>query len=130
MRNGVTDRVITYTCDGCRKILRKNSLRYKVKIDVRAAYDTLEIGLAELVRDHQAELVQLLEELKHRDPKEIEETVYKLIELDLCPSCQKAFIRDPLRFHPEQGVSDEEFNIDDLLRSLGYGTDEESEEGS
>jgi hypothetical protein len=114
--------MITYTCDGCGKALKKHLLRYRVRIDVRAAYDTLEIGLADLIRDHQAELVELLEKLKHKDPKEIEETIYKLIEIDLCPTCQKAFIRDPLRFHPEQGVPDEEFNIDDLLRSLGYGT--------
>ena len=116
--------MITYTCDGCGRPLEKGSLRYRVKIDVRAAYDTLEIGLADLIRDHEAELAELLEKLKHKDPKEIEETVYKRIELDLCPTCQKAFIRDPLLFHPEQGIPDEEFNIDDLLRSLGYGNGE------
>lgn len=110
-----------YRCDGCGKGLKKHELRYTVKIDVRAAYDELEIGLADLVKDHDAEIRALLEQLSHRDPKEVEETVYKLIRLDLCPSCQKAFIRSPLRFHQEQGGVDEELNIDEFLRSLGYG---------
>ncbi|MCG3200012.1 MAG: hypothetical protein GHCLOJNM_04541 [bacterium] len=110
-----------YRCDGCGKGLKKHELRYTVKIDVRAAYDELEIGLADLIKDHDAEIRALLEQLSHRDPKEVEETVYKLIRLDLCPSCQKAFIKSPLRFHQEQGGVDEELNIDEFLRSLGYG---------
>ena len=43
--------MITYTCDGCGKHLSEHDLRYAVKIEVRAAYDELEIGLADLVRD-------------------------------------------------------------------------------
>jgi len=114
--------MITYRCDGCGKILQPGQLRYTVKIDVRAAYDELEIGLNELVRDHRAEILELIERLRHKDPKRIEETVYKHLLLDLCPSCQKAFIRDPLHFHPEQGREDSEVDIDGFLRSLGYGT--------
>lgn len=119
--------MITYTCDGCGKILQKNALRYTVKIDVQAAYDKLEIGLLDLVRSHREEMLQLIESLKNKSPDEIEETVYKSIRLDLCPACQRAFIRDPLRFHPEQTVPDD-IDIDQFLRSLGYGRSSEGDE--
>jgi hypothetical protein len=116
--------MISYHCDGCGKELSSTSLRYTVKIDVRAAYDTVEVGLQELVRDHRAEMIKLIEAMKDQNPAEIEETVYKGLKLDLCPSCQRAFINDPLRFHPEQG-SPSAINIDDFLRSLGYGKTED-----
>ncbi|MBI5093997.1 MAG: hypothetical protein HZB26_16340 [Candidatus Hydrogenedentes bacterium] len=114
--------MIRYTCDGCGKQIAKNALRYTVKIDVRAAYDILEVGLMDLVRDHRAELLRLIESMKHKQPEEIEESVYKCIALDLCPSCQRAFISRPLAFRPDQDVREPPVNIDAFLRSLGYGT--------
>ena len=112
--------MITYRCDGCGKELPKRDLRYTVDIQVKAAYGQIEFGLIDLVQNHRAEILALLERLKHKDPREIEETVFKRIMLDLCPSCQRAFIRSPLRFHPEQGAPpSEEVDIDGFLRSLG-----------
>jgi len=113
--------MVTYRCDGCGVELAKDALRYTVSIDVRAAYDQLEVGLADLVRDHRAEIRALIERLKHKSAREVEETVYKSIKLDLCPSCQRAFIRNPLRFHPEQGAPESDIDIDSFLRSLGLG---------
>jgi hypothetical protein len=113
--------MISYHCDGCGREIGKNALRYTVQIDVRAAYDKLEIGLADLVRDHRAELLALIEKLKNKSPTELEEGVYKSLRLDLCPSCQKIYIRNPLRFHPEQTAPSGEINIDEFLRSLGLG---------
>lgn len=110
--------MVTYRCDGCGRELAENELRYTVAIDVRAAYDKFEVGLADLVRDHRAEILALIERMKHKSPQEIEETVYKHIKLDLCPACQRAFIRGPLRFHPEQGEPESEIDIDAFLRSL------------
>ena len=111
--------MIVHRCDGCGKEMAKGQLRYHVKIDVRAAYDRLEIGLADLVKDHRAEMLKLIEQMRHKDPREIEETVYKGFELDLCPACQRAYIKSPLRFHPEQGASESDIDIDTFLRSLG-----------
>ncbi len=113
-----------FRCDGCGAELKKGALRYKVDINIHAAYDEIEIGLADLVRDHRAEMVALLERLRHRAPKDIEEEVYKRMMLDLCPACQKAYIQDPLHFHPEQGSRDEEIDIDGFLRSLGVNQKE------
>jgi len=117
--------MITYRCDGCGVEMAQKDLRYTVTIDVRAAYDQIEVGLADLMRDYRAELLQLIERLKDKPPQEIEESVYKCIKLDLCPSCQRAFLRNPLRFHPEQGTNDAGIEIDEFLRSLGWGDDPE-----
>jgi len=113
--------MIIYRCDGCGRAMRQGDLRYIVTIDVRAAYDEIQIGLADLVRDHRQEILALLEKLKDRDPAELEEQVYKKLQRDLCPACHRAYIREPLRFHPEQGARETEINIDQFLRSLGFG---------
>ncbi len=113
--------MLKYTCDGCDKELRKGTLRYTVRIDVRAAYDEQEISMVDLVRSHRAEMLALIERLRDKDPKEIEETVYKCFELDLCPSCQRAYLQNPLRFHPEGGLKEAPVDIDAFLRSLGEG---------
>ena len=66
-------------------------------------------------------MLRLIEKLKDHPPEDIEETIYKGIKLDLCPSCQAAYIKEPLRFHPEQGDDEKPVDIDTFLRSLGYG---------
>ena len=58
--------MITYRCDGCRKTLAPGALRYTVNIDVRAAYEQLEVGLADLVRDHRSELIALTERFRDK----------------------------------------------------------------
>jgi acetone carboxylase gamma subunit len=111
--------MVTYTCDGCGKEIPQKALRYKAKIDIRAAYDTLEIKLADLLRDHEAELRALIEKLKGMDPQKIEDDIYKIFRLDLCPDCYHSYIMDPLRFHPEAAVRGElEFDIDEFLKQL------------
>ncbi len=119
--------MLVIKCDGCGAKLKKGELRYTVKIDVRAAYDELEVGLTDLVRDHRQEMLDLIERIKNKDPKKLEETIYKFITLDLCPKCQQAYIRDPLRFHPEQGGQEGEIDIDGFLRSLGIGKQPEDD---
>lgn len=113
--------MLKYHCDGCGQPMGEKELRYTVTIDVRAAYDEMEVGLSDLVRNHRREILELIEQLRQRDPVEVEEQVYKKIKLDLCPRCQKIFIAAPLRFHPEQEPKDCEIDIDAFLRSLGFG---------
>lgn len=108
-------------CDGCGTLLKENGLRYKVSIDVRAAFNEIEIGLMDMVRDHRKEIASLLDRLRHRDPAELEAQIYKKLNLDLCPACQHAFIKNPLRFHPEQGARDSEWDFEGFLRSLTEG---------
>ena len=122
--------MITYRCDGCGREIPQRALRYTVEIEVKAAYDKLQVGLTDLVRDHRAEILALIEQLKNKDPQTIEESIYKHFKLDLCPACHRAFTRNPLRFHPEQGLPDAEVDIDGFLRSLGIATspDEDPEQ--
>jgi hypothetical protein len=110
-------------CDGCGKELKKRGLRYHVKIEVQAAYDTLEISLLDLVRSHRSEIEDLIRQLGDKSAQELEESVYKAIEVDLCPQCQRRFIRNPLHFHPETAAEPEKFDVDAFLRSLGLGKD-------
>ena len=111
--------MVTYTCDGCGKEIPQKALRYKVKISIQAAYDTLEIKLADLLRDHEAEIRALIEKIDGMDPQKIEDDIYKILHLDLCPDCYHSYINDPLRFHPERAIPDESgFDIDAFLRRL------------
>jgi len=113
--------MVTIHCDGCGREIQKNALRYTVQVDVRAAYDEIEVGLTELVRNHRDEMLRLIDQMENQSAEAIEETIYKRLKLDLCPDCQRTFLRDPLRFRPGQKTTAQEFEVDDFLRSLGYG---------
>ncbi|HNZ17494.1 MAG TPA: hypothetical protein PLB67_07395 [Candidatus Hydrogenedentes bacterium] len=107
--------------------MRPDDTRYRVKIDIRVAKGNLEFSLLDLFRDHRKELEDLVKKFEGKDPKELEETIYKGFELDLCPTCQRAYIRAPLRFHPEQGLPDTGIDIDAFLRSLRTHPDDTAE---
>lgn len=112
--------MIRYRCDGCGLDMDAKALRYTVNIEVRAAYEELHVSLADLVRDHREEILALIEKMKGKCADQLEESVYRQLHLDLCPNCQRAFLRNPLRFHPEQGGDGTpEFDVDAFLRSLG-----------
>lgn len=111
----------TYRCDGCGVEIPKGNLRYTLSIDVRAAYDKQEIGLTELMRDHRAELASLIESMNDKSSEELEESVYKAFKYDLCPSCQRTYIRNPLAFFAQRGSGEAAFDVDTFLRSLGFG---------
>ena len=94
--------VLTYRCDGCGVEIPKGNLRYTLSIDIRAAYDKQEIGLTELMRDHRAELVSLIESMKEKSSEELEDSVHKAFKYDLCPACQRAYILNPLAFFAQK----------------------------
>ena len=110
-----------FQCDGCGAALPRKALRYQVTIDVRAAYDTMEVSLWELVRDHRQEMEQLIARMNEAEAKDLEEQVYKKMVLDLCPACQKRFIQAPLNFAPEPPGDEPPRDIETFLRSLGLG---------
>jgi len=112
--------MMVYRCDGCGREMAKGDLRYSVGIDVRAAYDTLEIRLADLVKDHRAEMEALVRRMNEAETDALEASVHKKMEFDLCPACQRAYIANPMRFHPE-AAGEAAVDVDAFLRSLGYG---------
>ena len=87
------------TCDGCGAgLLIDQDIRYIVKIEVYAAYDPLEISREEVSRDHRDDMARLIEKMRGMDPVELEHQVYRSFRFDLCPRCQREYLRDPLPF--------------------------------
>lgn len=86
-----------FVCDMCGKgLLLDEDVRYEVNIEVKSAYDPMEITRDDLKRDFQNELLNLLGQLKLRNQQELEDEVYKSFKFDLCLACQKKYIRNPL----------------------------------
>lgn len=89
--------MINFTCDICGKpLLVDENTRYVVRIEVFAAYDTMELVDEDLEQDHLQEISELVEEMEDMDQQDIEDQVYKTFRFDLCPACQKKYISDPL----------------------------------
>lgn len=86
------------TCDLCGKeVVPGDDHRYVVKIEVFPAQDPMEITEADLDEDHMEAVSQLLRDMEDNlaDPDDLSPP-YKNFRFDLCPECQKKFVRDPL----------------------------------
>ena len=96
------------TCDGCGEgLLLEADVRYVVEIQVYAAYDPLEITREDLARDQRSEMERLIERMREMDPQELQDGVHRKFRFDLCPRCQKAYLRGPLRFAASPGAGGE-----------------------
>jgi len=90
------------TCDRCgRELLKGSDVRYEVRIEVKAAYDPLTVTDQDLAKDFREEIARLLQQLEGLSLAEAQNQVYRLFEFDLCPACQRGYVRDPLRL-PER----------------------------
>ncbi|HOW97567.1 MAG TPA: hypothetical protein P5567_06565 [Kiritimatiellia bacterium] len=89
--------MISRICDRFGQPLETGGLRYIARIQVYAAYDPLEITFDDLGRDYSAEIRRIIEECRDLTEEELMRDVYVDFSFDLCPACQKAYIRDPLR---------------------------------
>jgi hypothetical protein len=86
------------TCDFCgQELLKDSEVRYEVKIEVRAAYDPLNVTDQDLAKDFRQEIARVLQQLEGLSLAEAQDQIYRLFEFDLCPACQRAYIRNPLR---------------------------------
>lgn len=84
-------------CDRCGKgLLLDSDVRYIVTVEVKAAYDPMEITRDDLKRDFEAEMRRLLARMEKISEEEAQEQVYKKFTFDLCPDCRKRYIRNPL----------------------------------
>ena len=85
-----------FTCDRCgRGLLLDAPVRYEVRIDVKSAYDPLELTQEDLERAEE-ELREALERLKGYSSEQARDEVYRSFAFDLCATCQKAFLANPL----------------------------------
>ena len=85
-------------CDRCGEgLLLESDVRYVVRIEVFAAYDPLELSREDLDRDHAGEMKALLERMKTMSADDLQSQVYRKFQYDLCPSCQRVYLGDPMR---------------------------------
>jgi len=90
--------MIKLACDLCGKtLLLDEDVRYVVNLEVFAAYDPLELTADDLKKDFRKELRELVEKMKKMDPEKAQDSVYRRFRFDLCPACQKKYLKDPLR---------------------------------
>ena len=101
--------MIHYSCDMCGKPMPTgDDSRYVVKMEVFAAYDPMEITQNDLDDDSMEELDGLLHQMDDMDVNEIEDDVYKSFRFDVCPTCRRKLVRNPLGNRPtrELGFSE------------------------
>ena len=91
------------SCDLCGKdILPGDKQRYVVKIEVFAAHDPAELTEEDLEEDHMEAVSQMIREMEDSDDIEPLPPACKKLRYDLCPDCQKKFLRDPLNKEANQ----------------------------
>jgi hypothetical protein len=84
------------TCDLCKRELRLDSpVRYEVHIEVKAAHDPLDLDRP-VTPDYRAEMARLLRQLGPLSDEEIMDRVYRTFAFDLCSTCQRRYIDNPL----------------------------------
>lgn len=88
--------MITRACDRCGQPIEDGALRYEARIQVFAAYDPLDITFEDLSLDHSAEIRRILEECKDVSEEELMKDVYVELHFDLCCTCQRAYLKNPL----------------------------------
>ena len=113
-----------YSCDMCGARIETSELRYVLKMNIFAAYDTMKLELSDLEKDYSDEIQNLIEKMKEMSPKELEEDVFKELKFDLCRKCQQKFLKSPLGNKAESSETSSElppFDVDDFLRRLGSG---------
>ena len=80
-------------CDACgRELLADSKVRYEVSIQVKAAYDLLEISAEDLAMDYRTEMAKVLRQLEGLSAAEAQNQVYRAFDFDLCPACQRRYI--------------------------------------
>lgn len=96
--------MIKYICDLCGRSLQEKEVIYELNIRVHAIYQPLQIDLVDLLKDRTDEIRRLIEDLKDKDPQELQDQIYKTFKFHLCPLCQQKYIKNP--FAPLDGEGD------------------------
>ena len=90
-----------HVCDLCRKEIA-DAEHFIVKIEVMGSAESPEVSEEELAKDHREEIRQLLDRMGAMDARELEDEVYRKFRFDLCGTCHKAYLRDPLQSHDRE----------------------------
>jgi hypothetical protein len=85
--------MIHYSCDRCkREIDTETELRYVVRLEVQAMMEPCEVEVED-DRDHLLEVGEILDRL---DDDSLSDEVYQRRRFDLCPSCYRKYVKNPL----------------------------------
>jgi hypothetical protein len=85
------------SCDICNKaLLVSENVRYEVRMEVKSAYDVMDIVTEDLYQQTADDLKKTLGEAEKLSQQEAEDEIYKAFKFDLCLVCQREFIKDPL----------------------------------
>lgn len=86
-----------FSCDFCGKDMTPEGTgRYVLKMEAYAANDPTELTAEDLEEDHVEEMARLLCELEENDEEPELLPVCKKMRFDLCATCYRKFVRDPL----------------------------------
>ena len=84
------------TCDRCGNgLLLDAPVRYEVRIEVKSAYDPLELSDEDLAKAA-GELKRTVEFLQNYSADRAQDEVYREFKFDLCRTCQKEYLKSPL----------------------------------
>jgi uncharacterized protein with gpF-like domain len=100
--------------------IEQPDLRYVLKMNIFAAYDTMKIDVSDLERDYEEEIHKLIEKIEGMNPKELEEDVFKQFAFDLCRACQRKLLKNPFGAPDKTNANADlpPFDVDDFLRRL------------
>jgi hypothetical protein len=89
--------MIHYSCDRCKRLIdTEEELRYTVKLEVCAAMEPAAADELQDDRDHLLEVHEILERLDANEDNNIGDDIYQKKHFDLCSSCYRDFIKNPL----------------------------------
>ncbi|MDI6732483.1 MAG: hypothetical protein QME51_00410 [Planctomycetota bacterium] len=84
-------------CDRCgRGLLINEDVRYEVTVEIKSAYDPMEITDEDLRRNFTKDLARLLKVMEDKTEEELQDEVYKIFRFDICLQCQKELLKNPL----------------------------------
>jgi hypothetical protein len=76
-------------------LVRGTTVRYEVRIEVKAAYDPLDATDEDSRQDFR-KFDKEFGDLEGFSTEDAETQVHRLFDFDLCPTCQRDYVADPL----------------------------------
>ena len=86
--------MVHFTCDQCGRVIAGE--RYSVQIEMRRIDSEGTLTEADLDQDHLQAIADEISLMDSTSEFHLPEPVSKSIKLDLCPTCQRRFEKDPL----------------------------------
>ena len=87
--------MIHYTCDKCGRPIRPDELRYVVEMEVFPISEPTDDAHLDADTDQLEDLNDMIEQSQLNGTEMLEDHTRQL-RLDLCPECQKKFVKSPL----------------------------------